>query len=134
MFEQVLAEANRIDMATKKKIGNTERFMSSINRVADRDTFGEPKVKPKEKPCRVCNAQLFTDGEKRNIPPLRYQKYDFICKSCVRRKSVEKRHDKESLTKEQFAFLVDYEMSKLQIKIKELLGRLNDSSQKISGN
>ena len=127
MFEAILAEANKIDAATKKRIGNTERFMTSIGRAASRDTFGEPKVLPREKPCRVCRVPLYTEGEKKNIPPLRYGKYDFICKSCAnsRNKPKEKKLSKIELFHQELGS----EIKDLANRLNKLIGKLNDYRQ-----
>jgi hypothetical protein len=127
MFEAILAEANKIDAATKKKIGNTERFMASINRVARRDHFGEPRVLPKPKPCRVCRAQLYTEGEKKNIPPLRYQKQDYICRSCTNKRNKAK---PKGLSKaELFHNELSSEITDLANRLNQLVRKLNDSRQ-----
>jgi hypothetical protein len=127
MFEEILAEANRIDVATKKKRGNTDRFMAGISRIASRDHFGEPKAKPREKPCRVCHKPLYTEGEKRNIPPLRYKKYDFICKSCngVRIKIPVKKLTRLEVLQQE----IGNDLINLSSQLTKLIERFNDYSK-----
>lgn len=130
MFEEILAEANKIDAATKQKIGNTERFMASIGRRAGRDTFGEPKIPqilPKPKPCRVCRAQLYTEGEQKNIPPLRYKKLDYICRSCVSKRN--KAKPKELSKAELFHNELTSEVIDLANRLNQLVRKLNDYRQ-----